>query len=166
MPRSRRRRRSPRQQGPTDEWIFYSGLPMTGDPAWDHETLRRAWPRWRRATWGEVTVGCIPWAAEEFDNLRADGCRELWARLFAEEFTADDLEAVLDGVAEDRRRLAGFKHRDPDGARDVHDYLTLLEQHFEHVEALARQAVGAPRQVRVALLAHVYTSRTYGETQP
>jgi hypothetical protein len=163
MPRSRRRRRTLRQQGPTDSLIFLGGVPMTGDPIFSDEELRQFWPAWRRAVWAETVVGDVPWAAEQFDGLRANGCGELGARLRAEEFTADDLDAVLDALAEDRRALTRFRKRDPAGAEAIHDYLSMLEERFAQVEEIARQAVGAPCQVRHALLAYVHSNQMYGE---
>jgi hypothetical protein len=73
---------------------------------------------------------------------------------------------VVDALAEDRRALTRFRNCDPAGAQDINDYLTLLEAHLGHVEDLAHQAIGAPRQVRHTLLAKVHSNRLYGETQP
>jgi len=160
MPRSRRRRRTPRPRGPSDEWVFIGGISAPGDPHWSPEELRQWWPQWRREAWAQTGVGRVPWGAEEFDGLRTKGREMLWWHLGG--LTEGDRDAILTELDKDRAALAAFKRRDPAGAQNVADYLSLLEADFQRVEEIARAAVGASFQDRATLLQQLAQRGFYG----
>jgi hypothetical protein len=118
---------------------------FTGDEVFpNRESARRAWPAYRRDTWGHARRGTLPAAAGIFDALTTDGFDVVHRSWQADPFPLDQVRRALDG---DRAAVRAFQARDPKGARSIADYLHVFVAHLDVVEAEAQRLAAVPRSV-------------------
>jgi len=117
---------------------------LTGEVCFASEAeARAAWPRCRRSVWATYKRFSVPAAASRFDQVTIHSCDvtlDGWGH--GKTFP---LARALAAVATDRRNLAAFRVRDPDGAKAIEDFLAQLEEDLATIEAAARELGAATR---------------------
>jgi hypothetical protein len=137
----------------------FTGSLLTNEVCFTTEAeARAAWPRARRAVWRDYRRFSVPDAATRFDSITIDSCvvtLDGWGH--GKTFPLAD---ALEAVAADRRSLANFRARDPQGAATIADFLTLLEADLATIDAAARELGAATRFVERP---HLSSAQRYGE---
>jgi hypothetical protein len=137
------RRRRVNVEGLHPEWFLYGTHDFTRSYLGNErhfaskEEARAAWPACRRLVWARTHRMRVPTAAEVFDGLTRRGWDMAWSRTC---YCAARLPMVdvLDALDEDRDAVAAFRRRDPEGAREIDDFLDLWLADLEAIERWTR----------------------------
>jgi hypothetical protein len=141
-----------------DPFSGFTAPLLTGETCFASEAeARRAWPRCRRSVWKTYRRFSVPDAAERFDSITIDSCAVTLDGWHSPVFPLRD---ALEAAAADRRNLANFRTRDPQGAAAIEDFLALLEQDITTIELAARELGAATRFVERP---HLSSAQRYGD---
>lgn len=125
-----------------------------------HEAKLDQWQRCRREAWAATWRFDVPRAAEAFDGLTRRSWRLLWSTGADHNF---DGAHLLEAIGADEEAICAFEQSDPQGARDVAEYLQLWRADLDVVRRCTEERMSAGDSGGLRIHERITSAAHYGD---